>query len=366
MKRVIYFTSSHQIGLSSLWVEPSIFLAKNKNHKFLFISGEKEQEGGLFNQLDEKHVNRLIIKGLDDHKRFWYLVNSFCKYAKDFAPDLVHVQTNWQLAIVIAVKYLFRVKYHIFYTIHGYRHNEILKSIIAKWFMIISLATFTDKVFVPSLFLKKKFSILNKKLFTLFLGVERTFFNSYQPLSWDGTKRIIFPGEFRKGKNQEVLIRIIKNYIEITGDKNIELYLPGKGAKLNYCKKMCKKLNLEQKVFFPGPLNRSNILKCYLNSQFVIIPTNVETFGLCIAEAFVLGRVIISRPVGVAEDVIFPEETGYLFKTEKELLKILIEILFNKHQCNLISKNTFNKRDVFRWENIYVRYLELINELSPL
>lgn len=325
------------------------------------MSGEKEQENGLFNKLNEKGVNRLIIKGLDDHKKFWCLANKFRERTKEFAPDLVHVQTNWQLAIVVAVKYLFRVKYHIFYTIHGYRHNKILKSIIMKWFMIISLAIFTDRVFVPSLFLKKKFSILSKKLFTLFLGVESTFFNSYQPLSWDSPKRIIFPGEFRKGKNQEVLIRIIKNYIEITGDGNIELYLPGKGTRLNYCKKMCKKLNLEQKVFFPGPLNRSDILKCYLNSQFVIVPTNVETFGLCIAEAFVLGRVIISRPVGVAEDVISPEETGYLFKTEKELLKILTEILSNKNKCSLIAKNAFNRRDVFRWENICDRYLELIN-----
>lgn len=229
--------------------------------------------------------------------------------------------------------------------------------------MIIGLALFTKKVFIPSLFLKNKFSILNKKLIVLFLGVDRAFFNGYLPINWNTIKRIVFPGEFRKGKNQDILIRTYKKFIDISGDKNTELYLPGNGINLGYCKNLCKRLGLEERVFFPGKLNRANMLKCYLQSQFVIIPTNVETFSLCIAEAFALGRIVISRHVGVANDVICPGETGYLFKNKKELLKILIEILPNIHKCSSISKNAFNSRNVFRWENICEKYIEIINSL---
>ncbi|PQP34299.1 hypothetical protein C6A37_08505, partial [Desulfobacteraceae bacterium SEEP-SAG9] len=256
-------------------------------------------------------------------------------------------------------------KYSIIYSIHGYRHNHKIRSTIAKFLIGLNLYLFADLVITPSSFLKSEFSFLKEKNKLLFIGEDDDFFIEYSPPSFTDSKRIIFPGQFRTGKNQDMLIRVISKYIDKTGDDNLALYLPGEGKNLKACKALSKQLGLENKVFFPGFINRSQMLQYYLMCQFAIVPSNVETFGHCITEPYLLGRVVITRPVGVARDIIIPGETGYLFNTEEELLENLLEVLFNNDRCNLISKNAFDRRDAFRWENICDRYLELINELRP-
>jgi glycosyltransferase involved in cell wall biosynthesis len=98
--------------------------------------------------------------------------------------------------------------------------------------------------------------------------------------------------------------------------------------------------------------------------QFALIPTNYETFGLCISEPYVLGRVVISRRVGVAEDVIAHGANGFLFKTKGELLELLVKVLPDKEKCALVSKKAFEGRDIFRWDNITQKYLSLIEKLN--
>jgi glycosyltransferase involved in cell wall biosynthesis len=343
--------------------ERACCLSKFKGEAYWFVSGEREQFQGLFNKLNVMNVNYKVINGLDDHKNFTRLVRELKKLVEKVGPEIIHVHTNWQLAIVASIKYLFKGKYKVIYEIHGYRHNYKLRSILAKYIIGLSLYLFTDLIIVQSTFLKRKFRFLQKKIRLLFYGVDEEFFLRYTPLYLNSTKRLIFPGEFRKGKNQDVLIHVIKKYIDKTGDENVELYLPGKGEKLEECKTLTKKLGLENKIFFPGFINRHQMLEHYLMCQYAVIPTNVETFGICIVEPFVLGRVVISRRTGVSEDIIISGETGFLFDTEKELLEILIDILPNKEKSIYIGNNAFEKRDIFRWDDICEKYIRLINDL---
>jgi glycosyltransferase involved in cell wall biosynthesis len=365
LKRVIFFTSSYKIGLTGQLAEQACTIAARYRKEFLYISGENEQFPGLFKKLDQCRANYKKINGLDVHKDFFRLIKELIKCVDQHRAGIVHVRTNWQLAIAVAAKYLYRRKYSIVYTIHGYRHNFRLRSIIAKYLIGLNLYLFADVVITPSSFLKNEFAFLGAKNKLLFIGEDNEFFVKYKAPSFTDTKRIIFPGQFRVGKKQDLLIRVIRKYIDKTGDDNIELYLPGEGQNLETCKLLSKKLRLENKVFFPGFLNRFQILQYYLMCQFAIIPSNIETFGHCIVEPFILGRVVITRPVGVAKDIITPDQTGCLYNTEEELLEILLEVLSDKDKCRLISKNAFDRRNMFRWENICDRYLELIDDLRP-
>jgi glycosyltransferase involved in cell wall biosynthesis len=364
LKKVIFFTSSHKIGLTSVLAEQACSIHKYAKERFLFISGEKEQFPGLFDKLDYHHINYAKIIGLDDHENILKLVNNFKNHADKFKPDVVHVHTNWQLIIVVIVKYICRKKYSVVYELHGYRHNYRIRSIIARCLIGVALYLFADKVISTSSFLKRKFSFLGKKNEIIFHGVDEEFWGEYNPLKHSDEKRIIFPGEFRKGKNQELLICVLREYIDQSGDKAIELYLPGKGQRLETCKRLCKELKLEKKVFFPGLLNRDQMLQYYLMCQFAVIPTNYETFGQCISEPYVLGRVVISRRVGIAEDIITHGINGFLFNTKEELLELLVKILLDKDKCAFVSKNAFEGRDIFRWDDITQKYLVFVENID--
>jgi glycosyltransferase involved in cell wall biosynthesis len=328
---------------------------------FLFISGQREQFPGLFDRLRDHHVRHEKIEGLDDHKDLFRIIREFNLLVDQFKPDIVHTQTNWQFVITVMTKVLHRKHFSIFYTVHGYRHNYRWRSIVARHIIGLGLYLFADKIITSSSFVKNKFYFIGERNEVIFLGVDDNFLGDFGLPAFNGIKRIVFPGEFRKGKNQDMLIRALRKYIDKTGDSNVELYLPGEGRKLKEYRGLVTKLSLEKKVSFPGFLTRDQMIELYVRCQFAIIPSNVETFGLCIAEPFAMGRVVISRHVGVADDVITHGENGFLYDTEEELLKLLIEILPDKAKCSSVAQKALARRDTFRWGELTEKYLALVD-----
>jgi len=361
LNKVIFFTSSHRIGLTGLLTEQACILNKRAGENFLFVSGEREQFPGLFNRLRDNNVIHRKIIGLDDHRDLFRIIKDFSKLVDQFKPAIVHTQTNWQLVISVITRALYGRKYSIFYTLHGYRHNYRWRSLAARYIIGLGLRLFVNKIIISSSFLKNKFSFLRGKDEIIFLGLDDNFLGEYDPPAFNGIKRMIFPGEFREGKNQDVLMRALKKYMDKTGDGNVELYLPGEGKQLRGYKRLVGKLGLEEKVFFPGFLTRDQMIELYRECQFAIVPSNVETFGLCITEPFALGRVVISRHVGVADDIIIHGENGFLYDTEEELVELLIKILLDKEKCTMVARKAFDGRDVFRWSNLTEKYLDLID-----
>jgi len=365
LNKIIFFTSSHRIGLTGLLTEQACILNKQAGANFLFVSGEREQFTGLFNKLRDNNVTHKKIIGLDDHKDFFRIIRDYNQLVDQFKPNVVHTQTNWQLVVAAIAKFLYKRKYLIFYTVHGYRHNYRWRSLAARYIIGLGLRLFADKIIISSSFVKNKFSFLKGRNEIIFLGLDDNFLGEYDPPAFNGMKRMIFPGEFREGKNQDVLIRALKKYMDTTGDSNVVLYLPGEGKKLTEHKRLVGKLALEEKVFFPGFVTRNQMIELYGKCQFAVVPSNVETFGLCITEPFALGRVVISRHVGVADDIIIHGENGFLYNTEEELVELLIKILSDKEKCTMVARNAFDGRDVFRWSNLTEKYLALIDSSYP-
>jgi len=357
---IIFFTSSHKIGLTGQLTEQALTFSKTSAADFTFLSGEKEQFPGLFNRLGRAEIPYATIVGMDDHADYGRLLTEFDSLVEATSPDWVTVHTNWQLAIAATARLLAKKKSRILYIMHGYRHNHRFRSIIARLLIGTALLLFADKVITPCTFLKKKFGFLGNKTEVIFIGEDDALFDSHAMPEFHGTKRLLFPGEFRAGKNQEMLIRAIKRYIEASGDNDIELYLPGKGELLEKCKVLSRELGLQNKIHFPGFINRTEMLNLYLTCQYALVSSNVETFGHCIVEPFILGRVVITRHVGVADDIIRHGENGFFFNAENDLVDLLLKILPDQPLCTKVADNARNERDQFRWKNICQQHFDLI------
>ena len=360
MKRIIFFTSSHKIGLTGQLTEQALCFTKMGQGEFLFISGENEQFPGLFKKLEQNKVPHATITGIDEHADFSRLVREFRDIAVQFRPDFVTVQTNWQLAIAVLARILFGLNYSLVYAIHGYRHNYRFRSIIARFLIGTALYIFSNHVIAPSRFLKKQFGFLKEKIKVIFIGEGSALFDNHPLPSFSGTQRFIFAGMFRPGKNQQLLIRVLKQYMDKSGNRDVELYLPGKGELLDNCRALARELGLEDKIFFPGFLNRAEMLALYLRCQYAFAPTNVETFGHCIVEPFVLGRVVLTRHIGVADDIIRHGETGFFFDTERDLLNLLLAVLPDHSLCARVAASAKQAREPFRWETVCQAHFDLI------
>lgn len=352
MVHIIFFASSHKIGLTGQLTEQAVIFSKLYPGQFSFVSGEKQQYPNLAEKLYNNKAKHLIINGLDDHSNLWRLVKEFSRIVNSLSPQYVTVQTNWQLMITILAKFFTPANFSIIYIVRGYRHNSPYKSIVARLLIGYLLKIFASKIITPSSFVRNRFSFLGKKNEIIFLGEDEFFFEDHPLPDFSHKKIFVFGGEFRSGKNQEMLIRALKQYILKSQNHDVALYLPGKGERLEACKILCKNLELDKNVIFPGFLTREDMHRLYLKCQFAFVPSNVETFGHCIVEPLLLGRVLFTRHVGVADDIIIDGYNGFFFENEKDLISVMFNVVENNELCLKVSENAVKDKWRFDWEHV--------------
>ena len=361
MNRLLFFASDFQIGLSTLLTD-ELLAFHQANIDVVAVAGEREQEEGL-SQMISKIPTIYRIVGLDDHHHFRSLANYIAEIIKSNKITIIHVQNNWQLALVAYAKYIILHNSHlrIFYTIHGFRNNHHLKSVVARFVIGGALLCLADRVVCMSSYLKRKFSLLSYKIELLPLGIPDSFFTEKQLPSTNNGLQMVFPAQFRYGKNQDVIIRAFAQHIKDSGDTQSHLTLPGSGELLDQMKLLTSELGIAERVSFPGQCTKEQIRQLYMESNIGIVASNSETFGQSIVEPFVLGRCVITTPVGIAPDIIEDGVNGFFFKTEKSLTKVM-GILYKKPSMILQCCNSsFYQRDFFRWASICKQYKSIIN-----
>jgi glycosyltransferase involved in cell wall biosynthesis len=362
---LLYFASDYSIGLSNTLSEQARSINQLNNFKLTCIAGEQEQEEGLNAKYDKLHIKLIRVPGLDTHKNFFLLTKAITEVVKKYDISVVHIHNNWQLAMISYIKFISKPNLKVLYSLHGYRHNHKLRSLLARPMIGLALRIFTNLVFAGSTHLRSAIPFIKSKCKLLVQGVEEDLYSFDPPQLPGHHKNLIFAAQFRVGKNHIKLIQALGSYITQTNNRDITLFLPGEGP----LKQMCIDLVLDEKlqdiIKFPGQLKRNQILDLYRQCQLAVIPSNNETFGYCIAEPFVAGLCVISRKTGIAVDVIRNGVTGIHFNDKHDLIKIFQNLLQDDITINKVGTNAFKERDSFRWNEInkgYKLYVENIFE----
>lgn len=362
MKNLLFFGSDYKIGVSQVLTDQLIAINQS-GVNVIAVGGENEQQPGLIAKIEESGIKIIRINGLDNHHDFNRLTKNLKKIIQNYNIDIVHVQNNWQLALINVVRLsLFtKNKISVVYTIHGFRNNIPIKAKLAQVIIGGALFVGANHIICMTKYLKQKFRLLSYKIDLLPLGVDEDYFiNNFVEPPKDAL-HLIFPAQFREGKNHDMIIRAFSHFVSITKDKNATLMLPGKGELMDKMKQLAVNLNIGNQVIFPGLLTKSEIKQRYLDSNIAVVGSNSETFGQSIVEPYVIGRCVISTPVGIASEIIKNDENGYIFKTSAELAKRLLELNKDKKKLFTIGENNFAKRDRFRWCNVIKNYNRLFN-----
>jgi glycosyltransferase involved in cell wall biosynthesis len=358
MKRILFFVSDFRIGISSLLTSQAMAFSSIGEFRFSFVGSDAEQVPGLAEKFRGYELFR--IPALDEHRDVSRLLGELHRIVDEKRIEIVHVQNNWQLFLVCLLKIRYLKTYRIVYTIHGFRNNYRLKSYVARFVMGSVMLAFVDKVIAASGVVREKFSFLGPRLHILPLGVDDRFYASEHSYD-ENCFTIIFPAQFRHGKNHEMLIRAVSRLNEAVRDPNIKLVLPGDGPNRADCENLAESLGMKDAVLFPGLVGLDALRDMYNASSIAVVPTNNETFGHCIAEPFVMGRCVISRRVGVAVDIIEDQRNGFIFDTEDELVGILQRLYRDRGLMRRCAERAYASRQVFNWDEITRRYREIIS-----
>lgn len=360
--KLLFFASDYQVGLSALLVDEALVLHR-QGVPMLCLAGENEQEKGLKSSMDDNGVPLLIIEGLDVHRDFFKLARRVKQIIEEHAITHIHVQNNWQLAIIAYVKFVLHIpgKVKVIYTLHGFRHNNLIKSLIARMMIGTLLWLTADRIICMCKYLQSVFWPLKYKSVLLPLGISEDFFKPYElPSIQDRGLQIIYPAQFRHGKNQELVIKSFADYLKNTGDAKAHLWLPGSGKLLDKMKNLVSSLSLKNRICFPGQCSKAEIVELYHKCNVAVVASNRETFGQSIVEPWVMGLIVFSRPVGIAPDIIISGENGFLFNDHEDLTSLWMQLATHAEVQEKIMTNTRKKRRMFFWDEVAKQYKKLL------
>jgi glycosyltransferase involved in cell wall biosynthesis len=347
-------------GAEVFAVELAIALSRiqGNNVAFLTYAGVLDSRGDLLNK--KLNENGIQVFHLNIKSNIFKLFIPFCIYKifKKFSPRVIHSHLDQSDFFVSIFKFVFKVKEVTFVrTIHN---NGLIKR-IPIFFHSWIFRQFDFNVSCSES-VKSNFQISNyrKKLFSINNGVDLTSFNIESsnidyPKIINKKISVISIGSFtpRHGvlqKGQDILIEILVN---IKDKVNLELVFLGDGSELDSCKKLVKKYNLEDFVFFKGLVTdiRPYIIQC----DFFCMPSRFEGLPISAIEVVLLGKPMLVSDIS-AFDVFLSNSTirfdvNSLIDFEEKLLhtvKNINTLSFSAKNNILFYNNLFDINVVAR------------------
>lgn len=150
-------------------------------------------------------------------------------------------------------------------------------------------------------------------------------------------KVLIHVSNFRPVKRVQDVIKIFDLVSKKIPSK---LILVGDGPDRSDCEKLCRELNICDKVKFLG--KQTGLVDILSIADLFLIPSQSESFGLAALEAMSCGLPVISSSIGGLPELIVHGETGYIAEIGdiERMAKYAIDLLTNETKYKYFSENS--------------------------
>jgi glycosyltransferase involved in cell wall biosynthesis len=154
--------------------------------------------------------------------------------------------------------------------------------------------------------------------------------------------RVLFVGRLVSSKNLFFLLKIAAETIKI--DSSIMFDIVGNGTLRQELEEECKRLKIQNNVFFYGEIANSDLPKFYLNAHLFILTSYYEGFGRVIIEAGAYKLPVLSTKITGPEDIIQDRYNGYLFELNdwKGFVEKIILFKNNPEERIVMGGNNYN------------------------
>ena len=179
-------------------------------------------------------------------------------------------------------------------------------------------------------------------------------------------KIICHISNFRKVKRID---DVVKTFYEINKEIPSKLMMVGEGPEKENAENLCKKLKIEDKVYFFGNTTDTNNILSF--SDLFLLTSSTESFGLAALEAMASYVPVISTNAGGLPEVNINEVSGYMSNVGDidDMVKNSLEILSDDKVNNKFKENARKQAEIYDihkivpfYENIYILALNKVSK----
>ncbi len=314
-------------------------------------------------------VRRFKVKG--KYLKYLYTPQMKKEFIR-FRPDLIHAHNYRSYQSEIAYKAAKKLNIPFIINTHGGLHGykKITKGINKAPYWSYDLLggkkhiKRSDAVIVSSnqeYGEALDFGVKKQKLHIVPMGIDVNDYRQSMRKRDDDKIVLLFVGRITKDRNLMPMLDALKDI----DDRRISLRIVGGEARrtdtdrlgyLDLLRHTAAKYSINS--VFTGPKYGKDLINEYMNADIFIYTSVWENFGQTLLEAGAAGLPIISTRVGIAEDIVKDEKTGYLVShnSTKEIEKAVRNLMDKKKRESFgKSIHTLVKKG-FAWDRITEKY----------
>lgn len=339
-KRVVHLLSSDiYSGAESVTV--SIIKSLEEEYEFIYVS----PSGSIEKILNDKGIKHISLDNINPI--------TLKRLFEQLKPDIVHAH-DFKASVKLAfTNYKCKKISHLHQNptwIKKINHYSIIYGISSLFYD--NIITVSSQIIEEAIFSKiayKKMKLLNN-----YVDKKTVIKNSLEP--YDGEKYdILFIGRLEEEKDPLRFIKLSKDLVDVFDD--IKIGMVGNGSLKNDCDELIKTYKIESNVDMIG--FQSNPHKVIKNSKVLVITSKWEGFGLAAVESMILGKPVITTPVGGLKSII-DLNCGRFYSTDEEFIIETLLILNNDSLYNKLSKNSEIKSKIYSDEQQWKNNINLI------
>jgi glycosyltransferase involved in cell wall biosynthesis len=204
----------------------------------------------------------------------------------------------------------------------------------------------------------------SKKIITVGNGINIEEFDSSEKFFKKDYSYIIGVGRFVKKKGFDILIKafsiVQKKY------PNLNLILIGDGTERANLEKLRDDMKMNNSIHFLGGKSHEETIKYIKGSEFFVLPSRKEPFGIVCLEAMAAKKAVVAMNVGGVSEYLKHTINGMLVENERseDLANSIIYLIDNPE---LSKKFGLNGRKLvetnYTWDSISQKYIKVFSYL---
>jgi len=176
-------------------------------------------------------------------------------------------------------------------------------------------------------------------------------------------KIILYLGRVHKVKGIDFLIKAYAYLVRKLNCKDVVLVIVGPDdGYLKEAQELTNRLGVSKHVLFTGSLYGRDKFEAYVDSEFCVLPSRYEIWGMTVLEAYACSKPVIASEIGGLKDLVVNGETGLLFESGN--VKQLARCIFNLLNDGGLAKRMGLKARKFVEENFTIE--KVVERLEKL
>lgn len=181
----------------------------------------------------------------------------------------------------------------------------------------------------------------------------------------DSKLKILYVGRFEKRRNIPFIFDVLKKVLEF--EPSAKLFMVGTGEEelVKSYFDYAKKLSITDNICWEERVPQKYLSHIYSLSDFFLLPTEYEIFGMVLMEAMYYKNVVITNDNGGSSTLIVNGSNGIIINELKadKWAEALVALFNDKNKMNTIKQNASNRiLEDFTWDALADSFIKQYSE----